>query len=60
MNDAITISIIGGAFAMGALIVRYLFYSKCTTVQCCGCKITRDIIREEQDPEHTHDNTTRV
>jgi hypothetical protein len=59
MNDAITISIIGGAFAIGALIIRYLFYSKCTTVKCCGCVVTRDIRREEHDPEHSH-NTTSI
>ena len=59
MNDAITISIIGGSFATGALIIRYLFYSKCTTVRCCGCTITRDILHEEHDPEH-QENTTRV
>lgn len=55
MNDAITISIIGGSFATGALIIRYLFYSKCTTVRCCGCEVTRDIRREEHDPEHQQD-----
>ena len=59
MNDAITISIIGGSFATGALIIRYLFYSKCTTVKCCGCVITRDILHEEHYPEH-QENTTRV
>lgn len=60
MNDAILISIVGGSFATGALIIRYLFYSKCNTIQCCGCRVTRDIRREEHDPEHSHDNTTRV
>lgn len=59
MNDGILISIVGGSFGLGALIVRYLFYSKCNTIQCCGCRVTRDIRREEHDPEH-HDNTTRV
>jgi hypothetical protein len=58
MNDAITISIIGGSFATGALIIRYLFYSKCTTVKCCGCVITRDTLHEEHDPEHHENNTT--
>lgn len=60
MNDAITISIVGGAFATGALIVRYLFYSKCTSVQCCGCKITRDIVHEEAHPDQTQNNNHEV
>jgi hypothetical protein len=60
MEGSILITIIGGSFGLAALIVRYLFYSKCNSVQCCGCKITRDIRREELDPEHSHDNTTRV
>lgn len=63
MNDAITISIVGGAFATGALIVRYLFYSKCTSVQCCGCKITRDTVHEESHPDgtpSTHHETNQI
>jgi hypothetical protein len=56
MDGAILISIIGGSFGLAALIVRYLFYSKCNSVQCCGCKITRDIRSEEHDPEHSHNH----
>jgi hypothetical protein len=56
MDGAILITIIGGSFGLAALIVRYLFYSKCNSVQCCGCKITRDTRIEEQDPEHSHNH----
>ena len=57
MNDTLILSIIAGSFALGALIIRYLFYSKCTSVKCCGCSITRDTAHEETDPEHSHNNT---
>ena len=57
MNDSLSLSIIAGSFAVAALVIRYLFYSKCTTVKCCGCTITRDTAHEVEDPEHSHNNT---
>ena len=59
MNDTLSISIIAGSFAVAALIIRYLFYSKCTTVKCCGCVITRNVTIEDHDPEHQN-NTSRI
>ena len=60
MQDTLILSIIAGSFALGALIIRYLFYSKCTSVKCCGCVITRNVTAEEQDPEHSHNNTSSI
>ena len=59
MNDTLTLTIIAGSFAIAALIIRYFFYSKCTTVKCCGCAITRNVTAEEHDPEHGN-NTSRI
>ena len=59
MNDTLSLSIIAGSFAVAALVIRYFFYSKCTSVKCCGCTITRDTTHEERDPEHGH-NTSSI
>ena len=56
MDNGILLSIIAGSFGTGGLIIRYLFYSKCTTVKCCGCVVTRDIVHEEHHPDQTNSN----
>ena len=50
MNDAVVITLIGAVSAVIGIVIRYLFYSKCNKVKCCGCEIERDTIHEESNP----------
>jgi hypothetical protein len=56
MNDAVVITLIGAVGAVLGILIRYLFYSKCTRVKCCGCEIDRDTIHEQTNPDNNNSN----
>jgi hypothetical protein len=56
MNDAVVITLIGAVSAVIGIVIRYLFYSKCNKVKCCGCEIERDTIHEETNPDNNRSN----
>jgi len=60
MNDAVVITLIGAVGAVLGILIRYLFYSKCTRVKCCGCEIDRDTIHEQTNPDNNNNSNGNV
>lgn len=50
MNDAILSLIIASGSGLLAMVVRYSYYSKCDTIECCCCKLHRMVANEEAGP----------
>jgi hypothetical protein len=52
LDNEILILLITGSFASFALVVRYIFYSKCDSIKCGSCVIHRNTGQESRSPEN--------
>jgi hypothetical protein len=60
MNDAILSLIIASASGLLAMVVRYSYYSKCDTIECCCCKLHRMVGNETTNNPTDENNETAV
>ena len=52
MTDVVVMFIVTSGIGCVVTIARLLYKSKCVSVQCCGCKIVRDVdVEEHEDHE---------
>lgn len=52
ITDVVLMFIVTSGIGMILTIARLLYKSKCISIECCGCKIVRDVdVEEHEDHE---------
>ena len=59
ISDSLLILIVNNSFIFAGLLVRYLYYSKCKSINFPCCQIDRDIIHEQPVNEINNNNSNR-